>query len=68
MSNETYEIEIKSPILRPGITIRTSVSQKYIKSTVLSILNICREINNDGNISPEMREINYRLLTQSRPL
>lgn len=68
MSNETYEIEIKSPLLRPGITIRTSVSQKYVKTTVLSLLDICREINTNGNISPEMREINYRLLTQSRPL
>lgn len=68
MPNETYEIEVRSPLLRPGITIRTSVSQKYVKTTVLSLLDICREINNAGNISPEIREINYRLLTQSRPL
>lgn len=67
MSNETYEIEIKSPLLRPGITIRTFVSQKYVKTTVLSLLDICREINNDNNISPENQQIK-RLLMQSRPL
>ncbi|MEY4722578.1 MAG: hypothetical protein RLZZ324_91 [Candidatus Parcubacteria bacterium] len=44
-TNETYEVEIASPLLRPGITIRTRVSKKYLSATVKELLDIVREIN-----------------------
>lgn len=45
MPNETYEIEVQSPLLRPGIIIRTKVSKKYVVSTVLDIMDMIRDIN-----------------------
>ena len=45
MPNETYEIEMRSPLLRPGIVIRTQVSKRYVVETVNAILNMIREIN-----------------------
>ena len=44
-TNEAYEVEMGSPLLRPGITIRTKVSEKYLESTVKKLLNKVREIN-----------------------
>lgn len=49
MPNETYEIEVGSPLLRPGITIRTYVSKKYVASTTKDLLNIIRDINISPN-------------------
>lgn len=45
--NETYEIEVSSPLLRPGIVIRTCVSKRYLAETTKDLLNIIREINKD---------------------
>ena len=64
MSNETYEIEVRSPLLRPGITIRTTVSQKYVKTTVLSLLDICREMNTNSNT--ELKELKRLLYSKQK--
>lgn len=45
MANETIEISIGSPLLRPGITLRTWVSQKYVVSATKELLDKAREIN-----------------------
>ena len=64
MPNETYEIEVRSPLLRPGITIRTTVSQKYVKTTVLSLLDICREMNTNSNT--ELKELKRLLYSKQK--
>ena len=43
--NETYEIEIKSPLIRAGIIIRTRVSRKYLVPVLNDVLNQVREFN-----------------------
>jgi hypothetical protein len=45
MGNETYRIEIKSPLLRPGITISTEVSERYLVKTLANLLEYAREFN-----------------------
>lgn len=52
MPNETYTIEVMSPLLRPGITIRTEVSKNYVVETVRDIMEIVRRINNEGRPIP----------------
>jgi len=68
LPNETYEIEVGSPLLRPGITIRTYVSKKYVASTTKDLLNIIREINEpvDNRTELQRRTDNYNLLTTGR--
>jgi len=43
--NNTYRITMTSPLLRPGITIETEVSERYLKSAVEKLLDIIRDIN-----------------------
>lgn len=45
MTNETYEIEVTSPLLRPGVVIKTRVSEKYLVRTVKKLLDLVREVN-----------------------
>jgi len=45
MTNETYEIKVESPLLRPGITITTWVSKKYLVLVVAELIELIREIN-----------------------
>jgi hypothetical protein len=55
MPNETYEIEMRSPLLRPGIVIRTEVSKKYVVSTIRDFLDMVREINTPTQEAPNVK-------------
>lgn len=44
-TNETYEVVVASPLLRPGLTIKTTVSARYVVQTVKALLDKVREIN-----------------------
>jgi len=43
--NNTYEIKIESPLVRPGITITTKCSEKYAVPVVEKIMEIVRQVN-----------------------
>jgi hypothetical protein len=45
--NNTWEIEIGSPLLRPGITIRTRVSEAYIVATLQEGMKVVRQFNTE---------------------
>lgn len=45
-TNETYEILVKTPLLRPGLQIRTWVSEKYVVPTLHKLMEKVREFNN----------------------
>jgi len=45
MGNETYRIVVESPLLRPGLRITTSVSQRYLVSTMGELMGYIREFN-----------------------
>lgn len=45
--NEIYEIGFTSPLLRPGITIRTWVSKKYVVEATKDFMDIIRDINKE---------------------
>ena len=47
-TNETIEIEVASPILRPGLVLRAKVSKRYAASAAADILDIARVINADA--------------------
>ena len=43
--NNRYVIEVQSPLLRPGLTIKTEVSEKYVEKTLEKILEIIKQFN-----------------------
>jgi hypothetical protein len=43
--NNTYRITVQSPLIRPGITIETTVSEKYLVAAVQTLMAKVREIN-----------------------
>ena len=45
MTNETWEIEIRSPLIRPGVTLRTHVTGKYLIAVLEAMLDKVREFN-----------------------
>ncbi len=48
MGNETYEIKISSPLLRPGMTVRVKgVSERYLVSTMNGIMQYVRQFNKE---------------------
>ena len=53
--NNTYEIRVESPLLRPGITITTKVSEKYLDAVVDKLMAIIRKIN-DSDKPSEAKE------------
>ncbi len=63
MPNETYTIEVISPLLRPGITIRTEVSRNHIVETVTNLMEVVRIINNEERpITMNDRIRNYNIV------
>ena len=49
VGNATVEIEVGSPLLRPGLTIKTKTSEAYSVNAAKSLVNLAREINkNEG--------------------
>ncbi len=45
-SNETYEIEVASPLLRPGLTVRViGVSDRYLVKVMKKLMDMVREFN-----------------------
>ena len=45
-TNETYEVKAESPLLRPGLTIATKVSKRYIETATDTIMIAVRNVNN----------------------
>ena len=45
--NETYCIEMSSPLLRPGIRVSTEVSGRYVVRTMQHMMQCVREFNDD---------------------
>lgn len=43
--NNTYRLSIASPLLRPGMTISTDVSERYVPSAAEKLMALVREIN-----------------------
>lgn len=48
--NNKYKIKIESPLVRPGLTIETECSEKYVVKVVKKTMDIVREINEDVNV------------------
>ena len=43
--NNAYTIEVGAPLLRPGLTIKTTVSVKYVEPATREIMDLVRQIN-----------------------
>lgn len=43
--NNKYEIKIESPLLRAGMTITTTCSEKYVTPVTKKLMELVREIN-----------------------
>lgn len=45
MLNNRYRIRVEAPLLRPGLTIETEVSERYLVEVVETVMGMVREIN-----------------------
>lgn len=43
--NNTIKIVVESPLLRPGLRLETTVSEKYVVKATEFLMGIVREIN-----------------------
>jgi hypothetical protein len=43
--NNKYKIKIEAPLLRPGITITTEVSERYVVPVLEKVMQLVREFN-----------------------
>lgn len=43
--NNAVTIEVGAPLLRPGLTIRTTVSERYATQGVAQLMGIVRSVN-----------------------
>ena len=43
--NNRYEIEVAAPLLRPGMTIRTTCSEKYVVDVTQVLMDMVRQVN-----------------------
>lgn len=43
--NNTYKITVGSPLLRPGITIETEISERYVVPALEKLMEQIREFN-----------------------
>lgn len=46
--NNKYKIVVKHPLLRPGLSIETEASEKYVEPVVAKLMEIVRAINKKG--------------------
>ena len=59
--NNKYTITVGSPLLRPGLTITTEVSERYLVDAVRTLMGAIREINEEvgGKPSTGSRSLAY---------
>lgn len=50
--NNRYIIRVGAPLLRPGMEIETSCSEKYLAAVVAKIMEKVREINATETANP----------------
>lgn len=43
--NNTIVVEVASPLLRPGLTMRTTVSERYAERAAEQMLDLARRVN-----------------------
>jgi hypothetical protein len=55
--NNKYKIKIEAPLIRPGITIETECSERYVVKVVNKMMEIVREINEESK-TPQNGESN----------
>ena len=53
MMNNKYKIIVKHPLVRHGIKIETSCSEKYLIPVINKIMELIRELNNKTNLKEE---------------
>lgn len=46
--NNKYIIKVEHPLVRPGLTIETEASERYVPDVVGRLMEIVRDINRDG--------------------
>jgi len=54
--NNTYRIIVGSPLLRPGLSIETEVSEKYLVEGIRVLFEKIREINEKPVYKPFEKE------------
>lgn len=66
--NNTIKVTVSSPLLRPGLVLETTCSEKYAVNVLHQLMNITREFNNDCNakvskdyVDPAWKNIDTKL-------
>jgi len=47
--NNPYKITVEAPLIRPGLRIETTVSEKYVEEAVSRVMGMVRRINEKEN-------------------
>ena len=53
--NNIYRIKIEHPLIRPGLTIETEASERYVERVVACLMAAVRNINKADDVKPERR-------------
>jgi len=56
--NNKYKIRITHPLIRPGMTIETESSEKYLIAVTLQLLDLVRAINEAETIRANLKKVN----------
>ncbi len=51
--NNKYKIIATHPLVRPGLTIETEASERYMVSVAKKLMDLIRELNESGCKCPE---------------
>ncbi|VVB76999.1 Uncharacterised protein [uncultured archaeon] len=43
--NNKYKIKVEHPLIRPGLTIETEASERYVAPVISKLMEIVREVN-----------------------
>lgn len=43
--NNKYKIKVGHPLVRPGLTIETEASERYVVAVVRTLMDLVREVN-----------------------
>ena len=61
--NNKYIIKVEHPLVRPGLTIETEASERYVPDVVGRLMEIVRDINRDGGSATKTAKESFPYIT-----
>jgi len=61
--NNKYIIKVEHPLVRPGLTIETEASERYVPDVVGRLMEIVRDINRDNGSATKTAKESFPYIT-----